>query len=52
MKIYKNSTKLTVDLSTKTGDSCPVLKIVKMNCKNGIKAKPKLINVITHLEIG
>ena len=39
MLIYKNWTKIVVDLSMETGDSCPVLEIVKINCKNGIKAK-------------
>ena len=56
-KIYinvnlQNWTKIVIDLPMETRDSCPVLKIVKISCKNGIKAKPKLINVITHLEIG
>ena len=39
MLIYKNWTKIVVDLSIETGDSCPVLEIVKRSCKNGIKAK-------------
>ena len=50
MLIYKNWTKIIVDLSIETGDSCPVLKIGKISCKNGIKVKPKAINVFAHLE--
>ena len=50
MLIYKNRTKIVVDLSIETGDSCPVLKIVKISCKNGIKVKLKAINVFAHLE--
>ena len=43
-KIYinvnlQNWTKIVVDPSMETGDSCPVLEIVKISCKNGIKAK-------------
>ena len=46
----KNRTKAVVDLSIEIGNSCPVLKIVKISCENGIKIKPKVINVIAHLE--
>ena len=50
MLIYKNRTKIVVDLSIEIGNSCPVLKIIKISCKNGIKVEPKIINVIVHLE--
>ena len=50
MLIYKNQTKIVVDLSVETGDSCPVLEIVKIRCQNEIKIKSKEINVFTHLE--
>ena len=49
MLIYKNWTKIVVDLSVETGDSCPVLEIVKISCQNEIKIKSKAINVFTHL---
>ena len=50
MLIYKNWTNIVVDLSIETGDSCPVLEIVKISCQNGIKVKSKAINVFAHLE--
>ena len=50
--IYKVRTKTVVNQPIETGNSCPVLKIIKISCNNGIKVKPKIINVITHLEIG
>ena len=50
MLIYKNRTKIVVDLSIEIGDFCPVLKIVKISCKNGIKVKPKAIKVVAHLK--
>ena len=50
MLIYKNWTKIVVDLTIETGDSCSVLEIVKISCQNGIKVKSKAINVFTHLE--
>ena len=50
MSIYKSWTKIVVDLSIGTGDSCPVLEIVKISCQNGIKVKSKAINVFAHLE--
>ena len=48
----KNQTNTVVDLTIEIGNSFLVLKIIKISCNNGIKAKPKIINVITHLEIG
>ena len=50
MLIYKNWTKIVVDLSIETGDSYTVLEIIKVSCQNGIKVKSKAINVFTHLE--
>ena len=49
MLIYKMQTKTVVNQSIETGNSCLVLKIIKISCKNGIKVKPKIINVIAHL---
>ena len=50
LNFKKIQTKTVVDLSIEIGNSCPVLKIVKIIYKNGIKVKPKVINVIAHLE--
>ena len=50
MLIYKNWTKIVDDRSIETGDSYPVLKIIKISCHNGIKVKSKAINVLAHLE--
>ena len=50
--IYKIRTKTVVNQTIAIGNTCLVLKIIKISCNNGIKAKPKIINVITHLEIG
>ena len=50
MLIYKNWTKIVVDLTIETGDSCPVFEIVKISCQNGIKVESKAINVFVHLE--
>ena len=42
-------TKTIVNQSIETGNSCLVLKIIKISCNNGIKVKLKVINVIAHL---
>ena len=50
MVIYKIWTKAVINQPVKARNSYLVLGIIKISCVNRIKAKPKVINVMAHLE--